>query len=116
MEEIASGAAYEGRKDLGNTQPGDGKRYKGRGPIQLTGRLNYRNSGRTLGFDFENHPELVAIPSVGLLVACSFWAARRLNALADSDDIEAITKRINGGLRGLENRKAYLAKAKALVL
>jgi putative chitinase len=116
MEEIASGAAYEGRKDLGNTQPGDGKRYKGRGPIQLTGRLNYRNSGRTLGFDFEAHPELVAIPSVGLLVACSFWAGRRLNALADSDDIEAITKRINGGLNGIEDRKGYLKKAKGLIL
>jgi putative chitinase len=116
MEEIASGQAYEGRSDLGNDQPGDGKRYKGRGPIQLTGRLNYRNSGRALGFDFENHPELVAIPSVGLLVACSYWVGRRLNALADSDDVEGITKRINGGLNGLAERKAYLAKAKGLVL
>lgn len=116
MEEIASGQAYEGRADLGNVHPGDGKRYKGRGPIQLTGRLNYRNSGRALGIDFESHPEIVAIPSIGLHVACSFWVGRRLNALADGDDVEGITKRINGGQNGLADRKAYLAKAKGLIL
>lgn len=116
MEEIASGAAYEGRKDLGNTQPGDGKRYKGRGPIQLTGRLNYRTYGRALGFDFENHPEIVAIPSVGLLVACAYWSTHRLNALADGDDVMAITRRVNGGTNGLEDRKRYLEKAKDLLL
>ncbi len=65
MEEIASGAAYEGRKDLGNTQAGDGKRFKGRGPIQLTGRANHRKYGQQLGIDFENNPEIVALPSVG---------------------------------------------------
>lgn len=74
MEEIASGAAYEDRKDLGNTQVGDGKRFKGRGPIQLTGRANYRKYGQQLGIDFENNPEIVALPSIGLLVACKFWA------------------------------------------
>ena len=63
MEEIASGAAYEGRADLGNTQPGDGRRYKGRGPIQTTGRANYRRDGRTLGIDLENNPHLLSIPS-----------------------------------------------------
>jgi len=115
MEEIASGAAYEGRADLGNTQAGDGKRYKGRGPIQLTGRANYRLFGRALGIDFENNPEIVALPSIGLLAACHFWKMRGLNELADADDIVAITKRVNGGQNGLSDRKAYLAKAKALL-
>lgn len=115
MEEIASGAAYEGRKDLGNTQVGDGKRYKGRGPIQLTGRANYRKYGQQLGIDFENNPEIVAIPSVGLLVACKFWFDNGLNALADKDDVMAITRRINGGTNGLADRKAHLAKLRQWV-
>ena len=115
MEEIASGAAYEGRKDLGNTQAGDGKRYKGRGPIQLTGRANYRKYGQQLGIDFENNPEIVALPSVGLLVACKFWADNGLNALADKDDVLTITRRINGGTNGLADRKAHLAKLRQWV-
>lgn len=115
MEEIASGAAYEGRKDLGNVMPGDGKRYKGRGPIQLTGRANYRDCGRDLGFDFESHPEIVAMPSIGLRVACWYWTEKKLNGLADADDVEAVTRRINGGLNGLADRKAYLTKAKGLL-
>lgn len=115
MEEIASGQAYEGRANLGNTQPGDGKRYKGRGPIQLTGRANYRAYGRTLGIDFERHPEIVAMPSIGLHVALEYWRSRNLNALADADNIEAITRKVNGGLNGFAERKAYLAKAKGLL-
>ena len=112
MEEIASGAAYEGRKDLGNTQAGDGKRYKGRGPIQLTGRANYRRYGQQLGIDFENNPEIVAIPSVGLLVACKFWFDNGLNELADKDDVLTITRRINGGLNGFDDRKNKLSTIK----
>jgi putative chitinase len=116
MEEYASGAAYEGRADLGNTQPGDGMLFKGRGPIQLTGRANYRNYGRALGIDFERHPEIVALPSVGMLVACLFWHNRDLNSLADADDVVGITQRVNGGTKGLDDRKALLVKAKALML
>ena len=112
MEEIAPGAAYEGRKDLGNTQAGDGKRYKGRGPIQLTGRANYRRYGQQLGIDFENNPAIVAIPSVGLLVACKFWSDNGLNVLADQDDVTTITRRINGGLNGFEDRKNKLSMIK----
>ena len=112
MEEIASGAAYEGRKDLGNTQAGDGKRYKGRGPIQLTGRANYRRYGQQLGIDFENNPTIVAIPSVGLLVACKFWFDNGLNELADKDDVLTITRRINGGLNGFDDRKNKLSTIK----
>lgn len=116
MEEIASGAKYEGRADLGNTQPGDGRRYKGRGPIQLTGRANYRAFGREVGIDFESHPEIVAYPSIGLMAAVRYWNSRNLNALADADDLVGITKKINGGTNGLEDRRVQTAKAKALIL
>ena len=115
MEEIASGAAYEGRKDLGNVMSGDGVKFKGRGPIQLTGRANYRKYGQQLGIDLESHPEIVALPSVGLMVACKFWFDNGLNALADQDDLRAITRRINGGYNGFEDRKAHLAKLKSWV-
>lgn len=113
MEEIASGSAYEGRKDLGNTSPGDGKRFKGRGPIQLTGRANYRRFGQRIGIDLERHPEIAAVPSIGLHTALEYWKDRDLNALADSDDVTAITRKINGGTNGLADRKAHLAKIKA---
>jgi putative chitinase len=115
MEEIASGQAYEGRADLGNVQPGDGRRYKGRGPIQLTGRANYREYGRRLGIDFEAHPEIAALPSIGMMTACTYWTVKGLNALADADDVDAITRRINGGTNGLDDRKARLQAMKALV-
>jgi len=116
MEEIASGAAYEGRADLGNTVAGDGKRYKGRGPIQLTGRANYRTYGRILGTDFESHPEIVGLPSIGLRVALEYWKQHGLNALADADDVIGVTRKINGGTNGLADRQAKLAQAKALLL
>lgn len=112
MEEIASGAAYEGRADLGNTEAGDGRRYKGRGPIQLTGRANYRRYGRRIGIDLERHPELAAIPSIGLHTALEYWHVHKLDALADLDDVVAITKRINGGLNGLADRKQHLERIK----
>lgn len=118
MEEIwgptAAQKGYEGRANLGNTEPGDGFRYKGRGPLQLTGRANYRQFGRTIGIDLERHPEIAAYPSMGLWVACQYWADRKINALADADDVEAVTRKVNGGLNGLADRKAYLAKAKEL--
>lgn len=107
---------YEGRQDLGNVQTGDGVRYKGRGPIQLTGRANYRVYGRKIGIDFERHPEIVACPSVGLWVACMFWTDKGLNALADEDKAEAITRRINGGTNGMADRLERLKMAKALLL
>jgi putative chitinase len=116
MEEIASGQAYEGRADLGNILAGDGRRYKGRGPIQLTGRANYRAFGREVGIDFEAHPEIVAHPSVGLMAAIRYWNSRNLNAKADADDMLGITKAINGGTNGLADRRVQTAKAKALVL
>jgi len=115
MEEIASGEAYEGRAGLGNTQPGDGKRYKGRGPIQLTGRANYRRAGAALKLDLEGHPELAAQPDVGCRVAGWFWKTHGLNELADGGDFGQITKRVNGGYRGLERREAYYKRAKEVL-
>jgi putative chitinase len=115
MEEYASGAAYEGRANLGNTQPGDGVRYKGRGPIQITGRANYRKYGRLLGIDLEGRPTLASAPSIGMMVSCAYWADRNLNAFADRGDVEGLTRAINGGLNGLADRKARLAAMTALL-
>lgn len=120
MEEIwgptKAQLGYEGRKDLGNVFPGDGKRYQGRGPIQLTGRSNYRSFGRKIGIDLERHPEIAAVPSIGLITALEYWADRGLNAYADADDIHAITRRVNGGLNGLADREAHLRKIKGWML
>jgi putative chitinase len=111
MEEIASGAAYEGRTDLGNTQPGDGVRFKGRGPIQLTGRSNYRAAGQALGIDLENNPKRAAEPDVGFRTAAWFWNSRNLNSYADAKNFDAITYRVNGGYNGKASRDAYYARA-----
>lgn len=116
--EIASGDAYEGRPDLGNTKPGDGRRFKGRGLIQLTGRANYSEYGRSIGRKEEllAHPELVETdPVLCVDVAGWFWNRHKLNTFADSDDLKTITKRINGGLNGLEDRDRLLKRAKTLV-
>ena len=113
MEEIASGAAYEGRADLGNTQEGDGRRYKGRGPIQLTGRTNYRTAGKALGVELEDNPTRAAEPDVSFRVAAWFWDSRELNSYADTGNFREITRRINGGYNGMAEREAYWAKAKA---
>lgn len=109
--EYASGESYEGRKDLGNTQPGDGKRFKGRGLIQLTGRHNYEVFSKILGKPLVGYPESVASFPLALEVSCLFWRQKDLNRYADKGDFETITKRINGGLNGYEQRLAYLEKA-----
>jgi len=115
MEEIASGAAYEGRKDLGNTQPGDGRRYKGRGPIQLTGRANYTKYGQLLGLDLVNNPTIAATKEVGFRIAGQFWKLNGLNELADQQKFETITRRINGGINGLPDRIKYYERAKKVM-
>lgn len=116
MEEIASGAAYEGRKDLGNTQKGDGIRYKGRGPIQVTGRSNYTRYGQLLGIDLVAHPELAATPQVGFRIAAAFWHGNKLNEYADKPgNFKLITKIINGGYNGLEDRLKYHTRAKKVL-
>ncbi len=116
-EELASGAAYEGRKDLGNTQTGDGVRFKGRGLIQLTGRKNYIAFGKFISQNLLEHPEVVATDArLAVDVAKWFWTQHRLNPLADADDVVTITHRINGGENGLDDRKVKLARAKWFLL
>ena len=111
VRELASGAAYEGRKDLGNTQPGDGVRFKGRGLIQITGRANYLKCGEALGLDLIADPELLEQPINACRSAGWFWESRGLNALADAGDFLRITKRINGGTNGLADRQALYESA-----
>lgn len=89
---------------LGNTQPGDGGKYKGRGYIQLTGRYNYTNYGNKLGINLVDNPELASDPEIALQVAAKYWEDKGLNRLADNNDIKGITKRINGGYNGLQDR------------
>lgn len=115
LEEYASGAAYEGREDLGNVRPGDGKRYKGRGIFQLTGRANYRVMGQKLGVDLEGNPALASDPMISIKTACEYWNSRKLSVYADLDDVRTITKRINGGYNGFEDRKLYLQRVKTII-
>ncbi len=114
-EEYASGDAYEGRHDLGNDEPGDGRRYKGRGLIQLTGRDNYLRYGRMLGIPLLTDPELAPHPETSLLIACEYWRHRRINEHADHDDLRTVTHLVNGGQNGYQARREYLARAKAAV-
>ncbi len=118
-EEIASGDAYEGRTDLGNTQPGDGRKFKGRGLIQLTGRANYAAYGDAIGVnlvDGDNYRQVATDPDLAVDVACWFWQTHGLNALADQDDVLTITRRINGGLNGLADRERQLVRGKFFLL
>jgi putative chitinase len=111
-EEYASGTAYEGRKDLGNTRPGDGARYKGRGIFQLTGRANYRTYGRLLGLDLEEQPARAADAVTSLRIACLYWRERKISAMAEDDDLLRVTRAINGGTNGLADRRHFLGIAK----
>lgn len=111
---------YEGRKDLGNTKPGDGFRFRGRGLIQITGRANYADMRdylrRTVADvpDFELMPQMLEVPQWAAYSAAAFWARHSLNALADRGDFDAITRAINGGTNGQADRTALYAKAKTI--
>lgn len=107
---------YEGRKDLGNTQPGDGRRFMGRGLIQITGRENYRRTGAALGIPLLDSPELLEQTEWAAASAAWWWANHGLNELADAGEFEQITRRINGGLNGLADRLALWEKAKAVLV
>lgn len=107
--------------ELGNSQAGDGKRFKGRGPIQLTGRFNYRRASQELGLandpqrDLERNPTLVALPEMGFRVAGLYWRQRKINEPADIPDFREVTKRINTGLKNMEDRKKYYHRALAVL-
>src|SRR5262245_17912134 len=103
---------------LGNTEPGDGKRFKGRGPIQITGRANYRRFGDLLQVDLVSQPARAADPDLAFRIAGLFWSKKGLNELADqasSDAFREITRRINGGFNGLADRQKFYAAACAVL-
>jgi len=107
----AQQVGYEGRADLGNTERGDGSEYRGRGLIQITGRGNYSECGDALGLDLINQPELLEQPQYASMSAAWFWSVHGLNTLADQGSFEIITRRINGGLNGEDDRQALYDKA-----
>lgn len=113
-ERIAN-RVYSNRMGNGDEASGDGYRYRGRGFIQLTGRENYRNIGNRIGLDIENNPDIVSGDvATALKVAADYWDSKNLNKFADKDDIRAITKLINGGYNGLEDRIRLLKRARAI--
>jgi len=103
-KEFSSGTQYEGRADLGNTQAGDGARYKGRGFIQITGRANYTAAGKALGIDLVNHPELAERPDIATKVSIWYWNTRVKPRVANFGNTKAVTKKVNGGVNGLQDR------------
>jgi predicted chitinase len=116
LTEYASGAEYQGRTDLGNTAPGSGVKYKGRGIFQITGFYNYQTIGKKLGVDLVNNPTLAATPEIAVETACIYWQTHNLSAIADSnlsfyDTCVAITKKVNGGTNGLDVRWAMTQRA-----
>ena len=104
-----AGKVYNGR--LGNANEEEASKFLGRGLIQLTGKENYEHCGSSLGVDLLSNPNLLSDPKYAALSAGWFWGKRGLNSLADASDLETMTKRINGGLLGLDDRKAKIAKA-----
>lgn len=115
VQELASGESYEGRADLGNTESGDGVRFKGRGLIQITGRANYRDCGSALGIDLVSEPHQLEQPGPACRSAAWYWGNRGLNELADSGAFREITRRINGGYNGYSDRLKYYNRAKQLL-
>lgn len=115
IEELASGSAYEGREDLGNTEHGDGVKFKGRGLIQITGRANYAGCGIALRLDLIQSPEKLSEPVYAVRSAGWFWKLHGLNQLADIPDFTRITRRINGGVTGLAERQAFYEQAKHIL-
>lgn len=113
-QKIAS-RVYANRMGNGDEASGDGWKYRGRGPIQLTGKSNYTAYGQTLGLDLVGNPDSVATPEVGFRVAAAFWNSNGLNALADRQDFVGITKRINGGTTGLDDRTKFYNRAKQVL-
>lgn len=117
MTELASGKAYEGRRDLGNVEPGDGVRFKGRGLCQLTGRTAYRLYGEYEQVDFLAEPEMLAEQPYCIDVGGWFWTIyKHINTAADRDDLLTVTRLVNGGTNGLAARRNYLIRAKRVLV
>jgi len=110
-QEAIANKVYGGRMGNGPEETGDGWKYHGRGLIQLTGKENYANCGSGIGVDLLSNPNLLNTPEYAAMSAAWFWNKKDLNSLADKQDFETMTKRINGGVIGLEDRKAKIAKA-----
>jgi putative chitinase len=118
QEEIANivyGGDF-GKKQLGNTEVGDGWRFRGRGAKQTTGRHNYNDVKSVTGIDVIANPDLLADPDMAVEAACIFWDKKNCNKFADKDDIDGLTLAVNGGTNGLADRKAALVRAKAILL
>jgi len=113
-EKIAA-RVYANRMENGDEATGDGWKYRGRGYIQLTGKSNYKALTESLNVDFVANPDLVATPQYAALSAGWYWNSRGINKLADADDILKVTKAINGGTIGLEDRKHHLALVKSII-
>ena len=111
VKEIASGEAYEMRRDLGNTTSGDGVRYKGRGLIQLTGRKNYAMASLALDLPLLESPELLEEPQNACRVSGWFWSNNNLNSFADAGLFKEVTRRINGGMNGYADRYKLYQRA-----
>lgn len=107
-------ARYEGRKSLGNLTPGDGPRFRGRGYIQITGRANYSEAAYNLDLPLLENPVLAETPRHAARIAGWFWHSRGLNGMADEKQFSRITKKINGGLNGIDQRRRYWETAKRL--
>ena len=102
-------------RNLGNTRRGDGYRYRGRGPVQLTGRDNYTRAGRALGLNLAANPDQVSQPSAGFRTAAWFWSTKGLNGFADRGDFRGLTQRLNGGLNGFSDRTTYYLRARRVL-
>lgn len=113
--EMIANRVYANRLGNGDTASGDGYKFRGRGAIQNTGKANYQLLSTSLHIDFVTNPDSLKLPVNSMLAAGNFWKSHGLNELADHDDILNITKRINGGTNGLQERTANLARCKTIL-
>jgi predicted chitinase len=109
--DLLAETVYGGRRELGNTQPGDGAKFIGRGPLQTTGREWYAKLGQEIGVDLVSEPDLLEMPEIGIKASFAEWAILGCNPLADTDSVERVSKRVNGGTNGLSRRRSEYARS-----